>query len=70
MKLDKNSMEQILKLTSDQWLKQPEYKDIKILDPDGWDRQNYQFSFFEELIDKTEFRKRVMFSTVSKGILS
>ena len=61
-------MEQILKLTSDQWLKQPEYKDIKILDPDGWDRQNYQFSFFEELIDEIDFNERLKKSTVLRNI--
>lgn len=35
-----------------------------ILDPDGWDRQNFHFSFFEELIDEEEFKNRMMFSTV------
>lgn len=35
-----------------------------ILDPDGWDRQNFHFSFFEEMISEEEFRRRMMFSTV------
>jgi len=35
-----------------------------ILDPDGWDRQNFQFSFFEERINEEEFNRRMMFSTV------
>lgn len=36
---------------------------LKILDPDGWDRSNYQYSWFEELISKEEFDRRVMYST-------
>jgi len=35
-----------------------------ILDPDGWDRENFQYSFFEEMINEEEFRRRMMFSTV------
>lgn len=35
-----------------------------ILDPDGWDRQNFQFSYREELITKEEFKKRAMISTI------
>jgi len=35
-----------------------------ILDPDGWDRENFQFSFFEEMISEDEFDRRMMFSTV------
>lgn len=47
--------------TSDEWKK--EYIDVKILDPDGWDRSNFQYSFFEEMIAKEEFEKRVCMST-------
>ena len=36
-----------------------------ILDPDGWDRENFQYSFFEEMINEEEFRRRMMFSTVA-----
>lgn len=36
-----------------------------ILDPDGWDRSNYQFSFHEELITEPEFMQRLARSTVS-----
>lgn len=34
-----------------------------IMDPDGWDRKNYEYSFNEELITKIEFLKRMMYST-------
>lgn len=34
-----------------------------IIDPDGWDRSNYRYSFYEELITKIEFDKRRMCST-------
>lgn len=53
-------MNQTLK-TSDDWDR--EYPNITILDPDGWDRTNYQFSWFEEKITKEEFEKRMMHST-------
>lgn len=47
--------------TSDVW--QKEFPHIKILDPDGWDRTNYQFSWFEERISYDEYMKRMMTST-------
>jgi hypothetical protein len=53
-------MENTLK-TSDEWLKDTDYK---ILDPDGWDRTNYQYSFYEELITETEFYTRLYRSTI------
>ena len=48
--------------TSQEWLK--EENGLVILDPDGWDRKNYQFSWFEEEITKEEFDRRLMQSTV------
>jgi len=36
---------------------------LMILDPDGWDRTNYEYSFNEELITEEEFDYRVMGST-------
>jgi hypothetical protein len=36
-----------------------------ILDPDGWDRMNFQKSFHEELITKSEFTNRLMKSTLN-----
>jgi len=35
-----------------------------IHDPDGWDRKNYQYSFYEEKITKEEYQRRVMMSTL------
>jgi len=35
-----------------------------ILDPDGWNRVNYQHSWFEEKITREEFEKRMWESTV------
>ena len=51
--------------TSDEWEKSnlPEMDGTIVLDPDGWDRQNYQFSYYEELITKDEYLLRVGGST-------
>lgn len=51
--------------TSKEWLElmPKEYK-LKIIDPDGWDRTNYDYSFNEEKISKDEFLKRVVASTI------
>lgn len=35
-----------------------------IYDPDGWDRENYQYSFYEERITKEEYQERVIQSTL------
>lgn len=52
------------KQTSDYWYnKIRETEDLVIYDPDGWDRKNYQFSFYEEKITKEEFEERVLGST-------
>lgn len=56
-----------IKKTSEQWYNQvrefsPNYH---IMDPDGWDRTNYDFSFKEELITYDEFVKRSMYSTAT-----
>ena len=47
--------------TSEEWYK--EYTDGKILDPDGWDRSNYRYSWYEEKITSKEFEQRAMMST-------
>ena len=51
--------------TSDEWEKSdlPEMKGTKVLDPDGWDRQNFDFSYYQELITKDEYLHRVGGST-------
>ena len=48
-------------LTSHQW--QQIHPDPVVMDPDGWDRTNYQFSWFEELITEGEYFVRRMSST-------
>jgi len=55
-------MSEEIKKTSEEWFKE-QNKVIRILDPDGWDRSNYQFSFYEELITKDEFQERLFRST-------
>ena len=50
-----------IKKTSDEWMK--DEKNLTVLDPDGWDRKNYEFSFYKELITKEEFNNRVFQST-------
>ncbi len=47
--------------TSDKW--QEEFPTPRVMDPDGWDRKNYQYSWFEELISEQEYKKRVCSST-------
>lgn len=37
----------------------------KVLDPDGWDRKNFQFSWHEEKITFEEYKSKVMISTCS-----
>jgi len=37
---------------------------IRIIDPDGWDRPNYEYSFNQEKITKEEFKKRLYASTL------
>lgn len=51
--------------TSQEWeqLVPSEFKLI-IMDPDGWDRKNFQYSFYEERITKVEFINRLSSSTI------
>ena len=51
--------------TSDEWEKSnlPEMDGTIVLDPDGWDRTNFNFSYYEELITKDEYLLRVNMST-------
>lgn len=53
------------KKTSKEWYKLVpiEFK-LTILDPDGWDRTNYDYSFNQELITKNEFMNRLASSTI------
>jgi hypothetical protein len=49
--------------TSEQW-KQELFPKVTILDYDGYDRENIQFSFFEEKVTKDEFLDRFTSCTV------
>ena len=48
--------------TSEEWQKQ--FPNTKVIDPDGWDRKNYQYSWFEEKITLAEYITRLSRSTV------
>ena len=46
--------------TSQQWQAQ---FGCMVYDPDGWDRGNYEYSWYEERISESEFKERVSNST-------
>ena len=50
-----------MKKTSKEW--QELYPNPKVLDPDGWDRSNFQHSWYEEEIAFEEYNKRAARST-------
>lgn len=54
--------ERTIKLTSAEW--QQIYPNPQVWDADGWDRQNYEYSWQEEKIDRNEYEKRLAQSTV------
>jgi hypothetical protein len=58
-------MEDELK-TSAEWYEIHKEKEghLIIMDPDGWDRANYNHSFNEEMVTQKEFNMRLMMSTV------
>jgi hypothetical protein len=54
-----------IKLVSAEWLRQiPAKYNLRIIDPDGWDRENFQYSFNEERITFDTFMDRVSISTI------
>ena len=55
-------MEEI-KMTSSEWMDLLD-QGITILDADGWQRDNFNYSFNEELISKREYMNRLTQSTV------
>ena len=57
--LDEDMVVPVLKKCSDEWCKEEK---ILVMDPDGWDRTNYDESWAEE-ITLAEFNKRVSVST-------
>jgi hypothetical protein len=62
----KTSMEELK--TSQEWYAElyPNHELI-IMDPDGWDRKNYDYSFKEEKITLAEFSSRLIRSTVLRN---
>ena len=48
--------------TPDQWLAEPQYRGIVVVDPDGWDRKNFEQSWSEP-ISEAEFSARMMMSS-------
>lgn len=58
------------KQTSELWVKELLRPGEAILDPGGWDRKNYDYSFKQEEITKDEFRNRLCMSTVTIDIRS
>ena len=52
--------------TSAEWLKS-DCPEITILDPDGWDRKNYEYSFNIEKVDFEEFQQRLVESTCMRN---
>jgi len=50
-----------MKQTSNKWAEKADYI---ILDPDGWDRKNYEYSWYQEEITEEEFNKRLSKSSL------
>lgn len=48
--------------TSAEW--QAIHPNPRIMDPDGWDRTNFQYSWFEEQITFDQYRERLFWSTI------
>jgi len=49
--------------TPDEWLKDPQFHELRILDPDGWDRKNFADDWAKPLT-LSEMWKKVNLSTV------
>jgi len=43
---------------------------LTVLDPDGWDRKNFEYSWYEEQITREEFEIRLINSTIRGKITS
>lgn len=57
--------ESVEKRTSEDWIGEPEFENYTVLDPDGWDRKNFDYSWYAEMITKKEFNRRLAMSTVN-----
>jgi len=53
------------------WLFDPMYVGLNILEPVGWDKgdDNYEYSFYLERISREEFELRLMDSVLERGHL-
>ena len=62
---EENETVEILR-TSAEWIKEnlPQLANITIRDDDGWDRDNFDYSYYKEKITLDEFLKRVFNSTL------
>ena len=58
-------MNELIRKSSEEWFKELYDSKIEIIDPDGWDRQNFDYSWFDEKINIIEFEKRLMISTLN-----
>ena len=54
------------KMTSREW--QEIYPDVRIVNPDGWDRSNFEYSWNKELISLEEYENRVRESSIVKKL--
>jgi hypothetical protein len=67
IKMKDSNMKKTTLKTSAKWLENFESRSdhsITLMDPDGWDRKNYEFSFNEEEITREEFTSRLNRSTL------
>lgn len=67
LKITKNFVQmktEEIKRTSSDW--QQLKPETIVYDPDGWDRKNYQYSWFEELITEQQYTDRLCRSTCFK----
>jgi hypothetical protein len=56
-------MSKEIKKVSAEWIKEVGYE---VLDPDGWDRTNFDYSWNKEKITMEEFQRRLALSTVKR----
>ncbi|MDD4439653.1 MAG: hypothetical protein PHS04_16715 [Tissierellia bacterium] len=63
MAIKQIEMTKEIKKTSAEWIKEVGYE---VLDPDGWDRGNFDYSWNKEKITMAEFQRRLVMSTVRR----
>lgn len=61
--MDKVELLDEVKKPSSEWIKSVGYE---VIDPDGWDRSNFQYSWYEEEITFGEFNNRLLSSTIRR----